>query len=132
MEHGVVQALAVHVPPPQDIPHIPQLFESVAVSVHDEEQQVLSGLVQVIPHMPQLLSSIVVSMHEPLQYCWPTSQQCPIEQIPVQTVPHLPQLVGSVSRSVQIPEQDVLPASQVKLVMSGAFITSVPEPVSPD
>jgi hypothetical protein len=71
-----MHVLAEQVPPPeQTIPHIPQLLESLVVSVHADEQHVLSGLAHVIPHIPQLLGSIVVSMHEPLQYCCPTLQQ---------------------------------------------------------
>jgi hypothetical protein len=74
--------------------------------------------VQAIPHPPQLFGSVFVSMHAPVQFVVPAGQVVVqvIEQtcIEVHIVPHPPQFCGSVVVSTQTPPQSV-PVAQAHM-----------------
>jgi len=82
-----VPPLHAGVIPPQTVPHLPQFFGSLVVSVQ-------------LP--PQTISPIGQA-HAALAHNWPIGQ----------AMPHLPQSAGSLARSTHIPAQKVVPFGQL-------------------
>jgi hypothetical protein len=109
----------------QTLPHIPQLFESVVMSVQLPAHCTLGAaqalmlqtpdtqakpVGHALPHAPQLLGSEVMSWHMPLpvQSAVPGAHTTPPLQIPItqpvpagHTLPQPPQLFGSLFGSTQ-------------------------------
>ena len=101
------------------VPHPPQLFGSVPVSVHVPEQLVCPAVGQVhtpaaqmspaghaFPHAPQLFRSVLGSTHVPPQSIVPGAHRLthvpPLHVLPAGHVtPHAPQLFTSVWKFVQ-------------------------------
>jgi len=50
---GVQHALLVHLPPPHDVPHLPQFNGSVVRSLHVPPQHALAVAVQSLLQVPQ-------------------------------------------------------------------------------
>ncbi len=76
------------VPPEQTVPQVPQLLESLCVSVQEPEHDVSP-----VPH---------VAAQAPAVQTWPV----------VQAWPHAPQLATSLVVFTQLPPHDISPAGQ--------------------
>jgi hypothetical protein len=93
---------------------------------HTLPEQVPLG--QTLPHAPQLFGSLVVSVQVPLHSVCPVGQPVPPVQVPpvqvcpeAQALPQAPQLFGSVPRLVQVPLQLVWPVPQVLVAVQVPF-----------
>lgn len=121
-------------PVPHLVPHVPQLFGSVAVSVHSPLQSAcpaahwqvplvqLCPLTHVVPHAPQLVLSDFRSTHAPPHAESPVAHEAAHAPLlhtgvaPEHFVPQPPQLFGSLLVSMHTPPQSVVPAGQTHLL----------------
>ena len=74
-------------------------------------------LPQTVPHLPQFFASVFMSVQAPLQAVWPVGQvQAPLTQVaPVaQALPQAPQLVVLARMSLQAPPQSPCPVGQMQ------------------
>src|SRR5262245_39112949 len=127
---GGAQSLAMHkgARAGHALPHMPQLSESVAMSVHAESQKLWpkgqqpppvqsSPVAQALPQVPQFAGSLSVSMHWSPHWVVPprhSTPHCATEQSSpsAQACSQLPQCERSRFRSTQSAPQGVRPSEQ--------------------